>query len=70
MVNQAGIDHYHDVIDEMLAHGIEPIITLFHNDLPQFIQDLGGLTNPIFIDYFEAYAATMFENFGDKVTSN
>lgn len=40
---------------------------MFHSDLPQYIQDLGGPPNPIFVDYFEAYADTLFENFGDKV---
>lgn len=52
----------------MKAHGVEPIVTLFHFDLPQYIQDLGGPTNPFFVEYFIAYAETMFERFGDKVS--
>lgn len=69
-MNAAGMEHYHKVIDEMQSHGIEPIITLFHNDLPLFIHDLGGPTNPIFVEYFAAFAEKMFENFGDKVSGN
>lgn len=67
LVNQAGIDHYHRVFDEMLANGIEPVVTMFHWDLPQWAQDLGGFPNPIIVDYFEAYAETLYRHFGDKV---
>lgn len=41
---------------------------MFHWDLPQWLSDLGGLTNPIFVDYFTAYADVLFNAFGDKVT--
>lgn len=40
---------------------------MFHWDLPQYIQDLGGLTNPIFVDYFEHYADVLYQHFGDRV---
>lgn len=67
-VNQKGIDYYHKVIDEVIALGIEPIVTIFHWDLPQWLQDLGGLPNPIFIDYFVAYADVLFKEYGHKVS--
>lgn len=66
-VNQKGIDYYQKLIDGCLERGIEPIVTIFHWDLPQYLQNLGGLTNPIFVDYFVAYADVLFNAFGDKV---
>lgn len=40
---------------------------MFHWDLPQYLQDLGGFTNPLIVNYFEYYANILFENFGDRV---
>mmetsp|Transcript_2164 Transcript_2164/g.5334 ORF Transcript_2164/g.5334 Transcript_2164/m.5334 type:complete len:700 (+) Transcript_2164:88-2187(+) len=39
-INQKAIAFYHDVIDELIAHGVEPIITMYHWDLPQGLQDM------------------------------
>lgn len=65
--NQLGIDYYNRVIDELLAHDIQPVITMYHWDMPQAIQDKGGLINPIFVDYFEDYADLLYAEFGDRV---
>jgi beta-glucosidase len=67
-VNKKGIEYYQKIIDGCLERGIEPIVTIFHWDLPQYLQDLGGLTNPIFVDYYLAYADILFNAFGDKVS--
>lgn len=40
---------------------------MFHWDVPQYLQDLGGFTNPMIVTYFEYYANVLFENFGDRV---
>lgn len=45
-------------------------MTLYHWDLPQALQDLGGWPNPLLADYYEDYADLAFRLFGDKVSSN
>lgn len=66
-VNQAGVDYYNNLINEMIKYNIEPVVTIYHWDLPQPLQDLGGFANPLFPQWFEDYARVVFENFGDKV---
>ena len=66
-VNVAGFDYYHRLIDELLANGIEPNVTIYHWDLPQYLQDIGGWTNREVAFAFEKYAQSCFENLGDKV---
>lgn len=66
-INYEGIQYYHRVIDECIRNGIEPVVTMYHLDLPQKLQDFGGWTNPIIVQYFEAYADVLFQNYGSKV---
>ncbi|KAJ2953849.1 hypothetical protein O0L34_g1480 [Tuta absoluta] len=66
-INQVGVDHYNKLINEMLKYNIEPMITLYHWDLPQKLQDLGGWTNPHIVDWYSDYARICFELFGDRV---
>nr|ABN05620.1 female neotenic-specific protein 2 [Cryptotermes secundus] len=66
-VNQEGIDFYDDVINEVIKNGISPMVTMYHWDLPQYLQDLGGWTNEIIVDYFEDYADVLYSYYGDRV---
>ncbi|OWR54377.1 glycoside hydrolase, partial [Danaus plexippus plexippus] len=66
-VSDAGVEFYNNYIDEMIKYGIKPMVTLFHWDLPQKLQDLGGFMNPLFPEWFEDYVRVVFGKFGDRV---
>jgi beta-glucosidase len=66
-VNEKGVKHYDELIDALLASGIEPMITLFHWDLPQVLQEQGGWMNPKSVKWFEDYANLIFDRYGKKV---
>ena len=68
-VNQAGLDFYSRLVDELLAHGIEPVATLYHWDLPQPLEDLGGWANRDTAARFGEYAQLIGEVLGDRVTT-
>jgi beta-glucosidase len=66
-VNQAGLDFYRRLVDELLAAGITPWITLYHWDLPQALEDAGGWTNRDTAHRFVDYARTVADALGDRV---
>ena len=66
-VNRAGLDYYDRLVDELLANGIEPFPTLFHWDLPQWVQDAGGWANREVIGTFAEYADTVVRSLGDRI---
>lgn len=66
-INNAGVRYYRNLIKELKANNIEPLITLYHWDLPQPLQDLGGWPNKYIIELFIDYARLCFELFGDSV---
>ncbi len=65
--NAAGLDFYQRLTDELLAADIVPMVTLYHWDLPQALEDRGGWRNRDTVKYYVDYAATMFEKLGDRV---
>ncbi|MDC7232630.1 MAG: GH1 family beta-glucosidase [Spirochaetales bacterium] len=67
-VNQKGLDFYSRLVDELLGAGIEPLITLFHWDLPQVLQDkYGGWKSRKTADLFADYADVVSRHLGDRV---
>lgn len=67
-VNQSGLDFYDRLVDALLRRGIQPIVTLFHYDLPQALQDQGGWPNRATADRFAEYAEVVGRRLGDRVT--
>jgi beta-glucosidase len=66
-VNQAGLDFYRRLVDELLEHGIEPWVTLYHWDLPQALEDAGGWPERDTAKRFAEFAAITHEALGDRV---
>ena len=66
-VNPKGLEFYSNLIDECLKYGIEPIVTMFHFDLPLALDNDGGWTNPRTMHAFVKFAKILFENYGSRV---
>ncbi len=66
-VNEAGIAFYDRLVDLLLEHGIRPLVTLYHWDLPQALQERGGWATPDSPGWFGEYAALVAERLGDRV---
>ncbi|XP_071511185.1 lactase/phlorizin hydrolase-like [Diadema antillarum] len=66
-VNEAGISYYNNLINELRDNGISPMVTLYHWDLPQALQDVGGWANETVIEHFNDYAELCYQRFGDRV---
>ncbi|XP_035447261.2 myrosinase 1-like [Spodoptera frugiperda] len=66
-VNEDGIRYYKELLAELRRNHITPVATMYHFDLPQNLQELGGWTNPIMADYFVDYARVLLDTFGDEI---
>ncbi|PZS27716.1 MAG: beta-glucosidase [Pseudonocardiales bacterium] len=68
-VNQAGLDFYSRLVDGLLEVGITPLLTLYHWDLPQPLQDAGGWANRDTASRFAEYAGVVGAALGDRVSA-
>lgn len=66
-VNEKGLQFYIDLVNELTDAGIEPMVTLFHWNLPTAIYELGGWENPQVVDWFEQYTDVVTTALGKKV---
>ena len=66
--NEAGLQFYDDVLDELLKYNIEPIVSLSHYEMPLYLAtEYDGWTNRKVIDYYLNFAKTVFERYKNKV---
>uniref|UniRef100_A0A3Q3L4L9 Cytosolic beta-glucosidase n=1 Tax=Mastacembelus armatus TaxID=205130 RepID=A0A3Q3L4L9_9TELE len=67
-INEKGIQYYDQLIDHLLENKITPIVTLYHWDLPQVLQEkYGGWQNISMVNYFNEFANLCFEKFGNRI---
>ena len=66
-VNQKAVDFYRSYFKELVNKGVEPVINLFHFDMPWWLMEKGGWEIRESVDAFALYANTCFELFGDIV---
>lgn len=68
VVNERGVAFYHALLDELERYGIEPVVTLYHYDLPKPVHDrYGGWADRRTVDAFADYARVCFKEFGPRV---
>jgi beta-glucosidase len=68
-VNHKGLDFYRRLVDVLLEEGIQPVATLYHWDLPQWLEDDGGWPERRTVDAFEGYTRTVRTALGDRIAS-
>ncbi|MEW1952226.1 family 1 glycosylhydrolase [Terrabacter sp. NPDC080008] len=68
-VNAKGLDFYERLVDSLLEADIAPWLTLYHWDLPQALEDLGGWTSRSTVDRFVEYALAVHDRLGDRVST-
>jgi 6-phospho-beta-glucosidase len=66
--NEAGLQFYDDVFDELLKYNIEPVVTICHFDIPvHLVKTYGGWKNRVMVELYEKYATTLFKRYKNKV---
>lgn len=67
-VNKKGLQFYSDLVDELIANGIEPLVTIYHWDLPTWVYKKGGWMNSKIAESFADYTRVVVEALSDRVT--
>lgn len=68
-VNELGLAHYDDVINTCIKYNVKPMVTLYHWDIPLYLQNsYGGWLSERIVDDFTAYAKVVFERYGNRVS--
>ena len=67
IINPKGMEFYQNLVNSLVENGIEPMITLYHSDLPQWVFDQGGWNTEESVKDFAFFAQTMVEALSDKV---
>lgn len=65
--NERGFDFYRRVLDELKKHGIRPFVTLYHWDLPQYLEERGGWAHRDIVGHFTDYAAMVANKLRDWI---
>ena len=66
--NPQGIQYYKNLLNELKKNNIVPMVTLYHWDLPQKLEEVGGWLNDSIIDHFNDYSDRVFKELGDQVS--
>ncbi|EFN81478.1 Lactase-phlorizin hydrolase, partial [Harpegnathos saltator] len=67
VINYKGLQFYKDLIDELTASGIIPVVTLYHFDLPDVFEQMGGWMNELIVEWMSNFARVVFKELGPKV---
>ena len=67
-VNEKGLQFYSDLVDELKANGIEPLVSLYHWDYPYALYQKGGWMNPESPEWFLEYAKVIVDALSDRVS--
>lgn len=68
VVNQKGLQFYSDLVDELIKNGIEPLVTIYHWDMPLWVYKKGGWLSKKIIPLFAEYTKAVVEKLSDRVT--
>jgi beta-glucosidase len=66
--NERGLDFYDRLVDALLSAGVQPLVNLFHWDLPQALQDRGGFADPRAVGWFTDYTTLVASRLRDRVS--